>query len=96
MWYRYRRAYCCCPALWRPSPYFGVVDDEGVFVSYYKLTPSEITVANLIKHGRTTKEVSEYLGLSRRTVEVHRYNIRNKFEIKNKKVNLRSYLLSIV
>ncbi|MHC4676277.1 MAG: helix-turn-helix transcriptional regulator [Planctomycetota bacterium] len=65
-------------------------------MSYYKLTPSEITVANLIKHGRTTKEVSEYLGLSRRTVEVHRYNIRNKFEIKNKKVNLRSYLLSIV
>jgi len=63
--------------------------------SFLNLTPGEIQIANLIKNGKTTKDIAELLNLSTRTIEFHRANIRNKVGIKNKKTGLRSYLLSI-
>jgi PAS domain S-box-containing protein len=62
---------------------------------YLNLTPKEIQIANLIKEGKTSKDIAELLNMSPLTAERHRNNIRNKLNLKNKKENLRSYLLTI-
>ena len=61
---------------------------------FFSLTPMEIKVANLVKEGKTNKEIAELLCLSKNTILFHRYNIRRKLKLKNKKINLRSHLLS--
>jgi len=58
------------------------------------LTPMEIRVASLVREGKTNKEIAELLSLSKNTILTHRFNLRRKLGIKNKKVNLRSHLLS--
>ena len=60
-----------------------------------KLTPTEMQVTNLVKHNKTTKEIAEILNLATSTIDFHRSNIREKLDIKNKKINLRTHLLSI-
>ena len=62
---------------------------------YLDLTPREIQVANLVKEGRTTKEMTDILNISATAVDFHRKNLRSKFGIKNKRTNLRSYLSSL-
>ena len=61
---------------------------------YLSLTPTEIQVANLIKEGKTTKEIGEMMVLSPRTIETHRKNMRRKLGLEKKKENLRSHLLT--
>jgi len=60
---------------------------------FLKLTPTEVQVANLIKQGKITKEIADIMNLATSTIDFHRNNIRKKIGIKNKKTNLRTYLL---
>jgi DNA-binding NarL/FixJ family response regulator len=46
------------------------------------LTPREIEVLQLLKSGRTTKEIATALGLSARTVDIHRANIKRKLRLR--------------
>lgn len=62
---------------------------------YRDLTPTEIRVADLVKEGRTNDEIAELLCISKNTVKFHRFNLRSKLGVKNKPINLRSYLMSL-
>ncbi len=62
---------------------------------YLNLTPTEIQVANMIKHGNSSKKIAGILNISTRTVDTHRKNIRRKIGLNQKRTNLRSYLLSL-
>ena len=61
---------------------------------YDIFSPGELQVANLIRKGRTTKDMARLLNISPRTVESYRNNIRKKLDLKSKKVNLKTYLSS--
>jgi PAS domain S-box-containing protein len=62
---------------------------------YNKLTPAEIRVANLVKDGKSTKEIAAFMSLSQRTIDSYRKSIRKKLGIQNEKTNLMTYLLSL-
>lgn len=59
------------------------------------LTPAEIYIVDLIRGGKTSKEISTVLNLSCKAIEFHRNNIRKKLGLNNKKVNLKRYLSSL-
>ena len=59
------------------------------------LTPQEMQIAALIKDGQSSKEIAQVLHISEATVNFHRKNLRTKFGLQNRRVNLRSYLLSL-
>ncbi len=63
--------------------------------SYLELTPREIQIANLVKEGKTTKEITDILNISATAVDFHRKNLRAKFGIKNKTTNLMAFLTSL-
>jgi len=69
------------------SPFGRKISDKK-----YRLTSREIEVCNMIKNGLTGKEISDLLGLSFQTVEMHRKNIRRKLGISNKNVNMETFL----
>jgi len=50
------------------------------------LSKRELEVVKHIKNGLSSKEISNQLGLSLKTVEVHRYNILKKLNLKNSAV----------
>ncbi len=62
---------------------------------YLNLTPMEIRVADLVKKGKTNQEIADLFYLSLNTIVTHRFHIRTKLGLKNLKVNLRTYLLSL-
>jgi DNA-binding CsgD family transcriptional regulator len=52
-------------------------------------------ISDLIKDGKQDKDMMEILNISLDTVKAHRKNIRKKLGINNKKINLRTKLLSL-
>jgi len=68
---------------------------HNLTTKHFDMTPREIQIATLIKEGKTTKEMTEYLNISATAVDFHRKNIRSKLGIKNSKTNLRSLLISM-
>jgi PAS domain S-box-containing protein len=62
--------------------------------AFLYFSPSELQIVNLIRKGKSTKEMASLLHISSRTVEAYRNNVRKKLGLKNRKVNLRSYLSS--
>ncbi len=59
---------------------------------YFRLSPVELNIANLIRQGVPTREISEQLQMTKRTVDFHRDRIREKIGIKNTKSNLKAVL----
>jgi PAS domain S-box-containing protein len=59
------------------------------------LTLRQIEICNMIRSGMTSKDIACQLGVSLRTVETHRNNIRKKLGISGEDANLASYLQSL-
>ena len=62
---------------------------------FAELTPMEIRVADLVRDGRTSKEIAQILHIAENSVLFHRKNVRRKLGLKSKKANLNSYLKSL-
>ena len=58
-------------------------------------TPQELKIADMIREGKTVKEIAIAFGVSESTINSHRQHLRDKLGLSNQKVNLRTYLLSL-
>lgn len=68
---------------------------SAIASGYYKLTPTEILIADLIRSGKTNRDIARIRNLSVRTIQFHRENIRNKLGLKHSKTNLRTFLMTL-
>ena len=68
---------------------------NNLSLEHSHISSMEVQVANLIKAGKSNKDIASILGISLNTVMSHRYHLRTKLGLKQEKVNLRSYLNSI-
>jgi len=59
---------------------------------YFRLSPTELNIANLIRLGTSTKDIADQLKMTKRTIDFHRDRIREKIGIKNTKANLKAVL----
>ena len=62
--------------------------------SYHSMTPTEISICNMVRNGMRTKEIAEMRGVSEATINRHREKIRHKLRITNQDVNLATFLQS--
>jgi len=60
-----------------------VINGEDQQGGLNSLSQREIEIINFIKKGFSSKEIAENLDISVKTVEVHRYNILKKLNLKN-------------
>jgi DNA-binding NarL/FixJ family response regulator len=59
------------------------VQQQAQLAEVNTLTEREMEIINLIKQGQSSKEISDTLGISLKTVEAHRHNILKKLKLKN-------------
>ncbi|MBM4121765.1 MAG: response regulator transcription factor [Nitrospira sp.] len=57
------------------------------------LTPRQKTILRLVSQGLTNREIAGHLGISVRTVEVHRFNLMRRLRVRNVAQLLRQALL---
>lgn len=57
------------------------------------LTPRQKTILRLVAQGLTNREIASHLGISVRTVEVHRFNLMRRLRVRNVAQLLRQALL---
>ena len=60
-----------------------VINGEDQNTGVNALSQREIEIINFIKKGFSSKEIAESLDISVKTVEVHRYNVLKKLNLKN-------------
>jgi PAS domain S-box-containing protein len=72
------------------SPYVNPLSQH-----YLKFTPMEMRIADLIKQGKSTKEIAAMIKVSGFAISFHRSNIRKKCGLLKAKKNLRAYLDTI-
>lgn len=72
------------------DPYIRRIGDK-----HSNLSPRELEVAQLVRQGKTNKEIARNLRISKRAVEFHRDRLRHKLGLKKSGKNLRCYLASI-
>ena len=68
---------------------------RSISAKFLKLSPTEMQVINLIRQGKTTKDIADTMNLATSTIDFHRNNIRKKIGINNKQINLSTYLSSL-
>ena len=61
----------------------------------FNFTPKELEVIQLLKEGKSTKEIAELLHVCEGAIELHRHRVRKKLGLHKKKTNLQSYLFSL-
>ena len=59
-----------------------------------KLAPRELQIVHYIRQNKRSKEIADLLGLTLRTVESYRENIRKKLQIQNRNISLKKFLTS--
>jgi DNA-binding NarL/FixJ family response regulator len=59
------------------------LEEAGDHPDMNVLSRREIDIVQLIKEGLSSREIALQLGISLKTVEVHRYNVLKKLDIKN-------------
>jgi DNA-binding CsgD family transcriptional regulator len=72
------------------SPFLRTLSSLGLL-----LTPQETEVANLVRNGRSSKEIADIMNLSVSGVDFHRKRLRQKLGLANTQKNLRSYLMTL-
>ena len=63
-------------------------------LSGYNLTYREKQIAGYVKNGLSSKEICDILCISKKAVDFHRSNLRKKFGLAGKRIDLKSYLIS--
>lgn len=66
--------------------------DESYLEVLNKLNPNEVKIADLIRQGKTTKEIADILNLAPSSISWYRNQIRQKLDLVSAKTGLRTYL----
>lgn len=63
---------------------------------FFDLTARQIQIADLVRKGKTTKEIALILNASIKTIEAHRNRLRRKLNLTHQRVRLSDYLAALV